>query len=156
MDDGRTGSPSPLLGVTSRTGQAVVVSVVSILVIVYVLVGGMKGTTRVQIVKGVVLIAGAFAMSALVQARYGFDFSALLGDVTARGGEDMPAPGKQYGATSLSRVDFLSLGLTLVPGTAGLPHVLVRFYTVPSAQEARRSVLWAIGLIGGFLWRSAP
>ncbi|MCS7482465.1 cation acetate symporter [Umezawaea endophytica] len=149
--NGAGGLVALLLGVTGQVGQAVVVSVVGVLMIVYVLVGGMKGTTWVQIIKAVMLIAGALVMSGWVLARYGFDFSALLGRVADRGGDAMLAPGKQYGATALSRVDFLSLGLTLVLGTAGLPHVLMRFYTVPSAREARRSVLWAIGLIGGFL-----
>ena len=59
-------------------------------------------------------------------------------------------PGLQYGATDTSKVDFLSLGLALVLGTAGLPHILMRFYTVPTAKEARRSVVWAIWLIGIF------
>ena len=65
-------------------------------------------------------------------------------------GEALIEPGKQYGATSMTRLNFLSLALALVLGTAGLPHVLMRFYTVPSAKEARRSVVWAIWLIGIF------
>ena len=60
------------------------------------------------------------------------------------------APGAQYGGSTTSKINFLSLGLALVLGTAGLPHVLMRFYTVPTAKEARRSVVWAIGLIGAF------
>lgn len=63
---------------------------------------------------------------------------------------DVLAPGAKYGATTLSKVDLISLGIALVLGTAGLPHVLMRFYTVPTAREARRSVVWAIGLIGAF------
>ena len=59
-------------------------------------------------------------------------------------------PGNQYGVSATSRLDFISLALALVLGTAGLPHVLMRFYTVPTAQEARRSVVWAIWLIGIF------
>ena len=62
----------------------------------------------------------------------------------------MLAPGLQYGATPTAKIDFISLGLALVLGTAGLPHVLMRFYTVPTAKEARRSVVWAIWLIGIF------
>src|SRR5699024_6260875 len=59
-------------------------------------------------------------------------------------------PGLQYGINTLTKLDFISLGLALVLGTAGLPHVLMRFYTVPTAKEARKSVVWAIWLIGGF------
>ena len=152
--NGAGGLVALLLGVTGSVGQAVVVSVVGALMIVYVLVGGMKGTTWVQIIKAVLLIASAVVMTAWVLGRYGFDFSALLGDVVRRGGptgEAMLSPGKQYGATAISRLDFLALGITLVLGTAGLPHILMRFYTVPDAKAARRSVVWAIGLIGTFL-----
>jgi len=59
-------------------------------------------------------------------------------------------PGKQYGKTGTTQLDFVSLALALVLGTAGLPHILMRFYTVPTAKEARRSVVWAIWLIGIF------
>ena len=62
----------------------------------------------------------------------------------------MLAPGAQYGASLTSQINFISLALALVLGTAGLPHVLMRFYTVPTAKEARRSVVWAIALIGAF------
>ena len=88
-----------------------------------------------------------------VLATYGFNFSALLGDAVAKGGTagaKLLAPGAQYGKSGLTKLDFISLALALVLGTAGLPHVLMRFYTVPSAKEARRSVQWAIGLIGVF------
>jgi cation/acetate symporter len=77
----------------------------------------------------------------------------VLGDAVAQGGkagETLLNPGKQYGKTGLSKIDFLSLALALVLGTAGLPHILMRFYTVPSAKEARKSVVWAIWLIGLF------
>jgi cation/acetate symporter len=63
---------------------------------------------------------------------------------------DLLAPGAQYGASPTSQINFISLALALVLGTAGLPHVLMRFYTVPTAKEARRSVVWAIALIGAF------
>src|SRR5207253_9890024 len=65
-------------------------------------------------------------------------------------GEALIAPGKQYGLTGTTKLDFISLSMALVLGTAGLPHVLMRFYTVPTAKEARRSVVWAIWLIGIF------
>ena len=83
----------------------------------------------------------------------GFNLSALLGDAAAASpkGEAVLNPGLQYGATPTAKIDFISLGLALVLGTAGLPHILMRFYTVPtSAKEARRSVVWAIWLIGLF------
>ena len=152
--NGAGGLVALLLGVTGSAGQAVVVAVVGALMVVYVLIGGMKGTTWVQIVKAVLLLIGACGMTVWVLARFGFDFSALLHAAVERGGsggEALLGPGKQYGATGLSRVDFLSLGITLVLGTAGLPHVLMRFYTVPDSGAARRSVAWAIGLIGVFL-----
>jgi len=151
--NGAGGLVALLLGVTSAAGQAVVVAVVGVIMLIYVLVGGMKGTTWVQIIKAVLLILGAFVMTVWVLGRYGFNLSTLLGDAVAHGGktgEALLGPGKQYGATSTSQLDFLSLGLALVLGTAGLPHVLMRFYTVPSAKEARRSVVWAIVLIGIF------
>ena len=111
----------------------------------------MKGTTWVQIVKAILLIAGAFAMTIWVLALNGFNLSTLLSsavDNAAEGvGEAVLNPGLQYGENPL---DFISLALALVLGTAGLPHVLMRFYTVPTAKEARRSVVWAIWLIGAF------
>ncbi|WP_442928256.1 solute symporter family protein [Microbacterium sp. USHLN186] len=140
---------SLLLGVDSKLGQSVVIAVVGVLMIVYVLIGGMKGTTWVQIVKAVLLIAGAIAMTIWVMALHGFSLNALLEDAVAASpaGDKILGPGLKYGANPL---DFLSLGMALVLGTAGLPHVLMRFYTVPTAKEARRSVVWAIWLIGLF------
>jgi cation/acetate symporter len=136
----------------NRFGQSVVIAVVGILMIVYVLVGGMKGTTYVQMIKAVLLIIGAAVMTFWVLGMVGFNLSTLLGDAAAASpkGEAMLAPGLQYGATPTAKIDFISLGLALVLGTAGLPHILMRFYTVPTAQEARRSVVWAIWLIGLF------
>ena len=142
---------SLLLGIDDRMGQSLVIVVVGILMIVYVLIGGMKGTTWVQIIKAILLIAGAFIMTIMVLAQFGFNFSALLGAaVESAGTTDILNPGMQYGKSDTSKLDFISLALALVLGTAGLPHVLMRFYTVPTAKEARRSVVWAIWLIGGF------
>jgi cation/acetate symporter len=137
---------------SNRFGQSIVIAVVGVLMIVYVLVGGMKGTTYVQMIKAVLLIIGAAVMTFWVLGMVGFNVSALLGDAAAASpkGEAMLAPGLQYGATPTAKIDFISLGLALVLGTAGLPHILMRFYTVPTAQEARRSVVWAIWLIGVF------
>lgn len=146
---GAGGLVSLLMGIDGKVGQSLVVAVVGALMIIYVLVGGMKGTTWVQIVKAVLLILGAFAMTIWVLALNGFNFSSLLASAVNNSGvgEVILEPGQKYGENPL---DFISLALALVLGTAGLPHVLMRFYTVPSAKEARRSVVWAIWLIGGF------
>jgi cation/acetate symporter len=145
-------------------GQSIAIAAVGLLMIVYVLVGGMKGTTWVQIIKAVLLLVGAAVLTTWVLGYFGFNLSALLGRAVERNqsvlppgadtatelGERLLIPGLQYGSDTLSKVDFLSLGLALVLGTAGLPHILMRFYTVPNAREARRSVVWAIWLIGIF------
>ncbi len=146
---GAGGLVSLLLGIDGRLGQSIVIAVVGVLMIVYVLIGGMKGTTWVQIVKAFLLIGGAIAMTIWVLAINGFSLNTLLEAAVANSdkGDAILAPGLQYGANPW---DFVSLGMALVLGTAGLPHVLMRFYTVPTAKEARRSVVWAIWLIGGF------
>ncbi|ANS26044.1 cation acetate symporter [Rhodococcus opacus] len=156
---GAGGLVALLLNIDGKVGQGVVVAVVGVLMIVYVLVGGMKGTTYVQMVKAVLLVAGAGIMFFLVLFAVRGNFSQLLADAQATvagstneaiAGRDILAPGAKYGISSMSKLDFISLGIALVLGTAGLPHVLMRFYTVPTAKEARRSVTWAIGLIGAF------
>jgi cation/acetate symporter len=156
---GAGGLVALLLDVHGRLGQAIVIAAVGILMIVYVLVGGMKGTTWVQIIKAVLLIGGAAVMTTMVLAKFGFNFSDILGsaqaavhEATTKGvaARDVLAPGAQYGGSPTSKINFISLALALVLGTAGLPHVLMRFYTVPTAKDARRSVVWAIGLIGVF------
>jgi len=148
---GAGGLVSLLLGIDDRIGQSIVVAVVGVLMIVYVLVGGMKGTTWVQIVKAFLLIGGAIVMTIWVLAINGFNINTLLGAAVDASTTTPPdailAPGLQYGANPW---DFISLAIALVLGTAGLPHVLMRFYTVPTAKEARRSVVWAIWLIGLF------
>jgi cation/acetate symporter len=134
--------------VTDRVGQGMVIAVVGGLMIVYVLVGGMKGTTYVQIIKAVLLVVGAAVTTAWVLGIFGLDLAALLDRAAARSpkGAAVLRPGLQY----TNPVDFVSLALALVLGTAGLPHILMRFYTVPSGREARRSVVCAIWLIGVF------
>ena len=148
---GAGGLVSLLLGINDKLGQSVVVVVVGALMIMYVLIGGMKGTTWVQIIKAFLLIIGALGMTIWVLAINGFNFSALLDSAVAasisKPAEAILVPGLKYGHNPL---DFISLAIALVLGTAGLPHVLMRFYTVPSAKEARRSVVWAIWLIGAF------
>jgi cation/acetate symporter len=150
---GAGGLVALLLGIKTKSGQGVVIALVGIVMIAYVLIGGMKGTTWVQIIKATLLIVGAVVMAVWVLSRTGFNLSTLLGEAVekaGKGGEALLDPGKQYGKTDTTKLDFLSLALALVLGTAGLPHVLMRFYTVPSAREARRSVVWAIWLIGFF------
>ncbi|WP_409496412.1 cation acetate symporter [Amycolatopsis sp. cmx-11-12] len=150
---GAGGLVALLLGIESKAGQAAIIVIVGIIMIAYVLIGGMKGTTWVQIIKAALLIVGALAMTLWVLGMYGFNLSALLQgavDKAGKAGEALLGPGNQYGKTGTTKLDFLSLGIALVLGTAGLPHVLMRFYTVPTAKEARRSVVWAIGLIGVF------
>ncbi|RLP70134.1 cation acetate symporter [Mycetocola reblochoni] len=147
---GAGGLVSLLLGINDRLGQSLVISIVGALMIVYVLIGGMKGTTWVQIIKACLLIAGAGVMTVWVLALNGFNLSELFARAAEAGGAELLAPGNQYGVSEASRLDFVSLALALVLGTAGLPHVLMRFYTVPTAKEARRSVVWAIWLIGVF------
>ncbi|GDY31516.1 solute symporter family protein [Gandjariella thermophila] len=150
---GAGGLVALLLNVKDKTGQAVVIAVVGVVMIAYVLIGGMRGTTWVQIVKAVLLIAGAAVMTLWVLGKYGMNFSHLLDGAIRRSGsvgDKVLAPGLQYGKTETTKLDFVSLAIALVLGTAGLPHVLMRFYTVPSAREARRSVVWAIVVIGLF------
>ena len=156
---GAGGLVALLLDIKGRSGQSVVIAVVGVLMIVYVLIGGMRGTTWVQIIKAVLLISGAAIMTVMVLAKFGMDFSSILGSAqsaisgsanAAVANRDVLAPGAQYGGSTTSKLNLLSLGLALVLGTAGLPHVLMRFYTVPTAKEARRSVVWAIALIGAF------
>ncbi|WNG80753.1 cation acetate symporter [Mycobacterium sp. ITM-2016-00316] len=156
---GAGGLVALLMNINSRTGQSIVIAVVGLLMIVYVLVGGMKGTTWVQIIKAVLLIAGAGIMTVMVLAKFGMNFSEILGSAQAAisgattegvASRDVLAPGAQYGGSLTSQINFISLALALVLGTAGLPHVLMRFYTVPTAKEARKSVVWAIALIGAF------
>ena len=141
-----------LLGVTSEGLKAVTIVAVGALMIIYVTLGGMKGTTWVQIVKAVLLMLGSLLITILVLAQFGFNLSELLGAAAERSGkgEAFLQPGLRYGTDLVGKIDFLSLGLALVLGTAGLPHILIRFYTTPTARAARKSVLWAIGLIGSF------
>lgn len=148
---GAGGLVALLLGITDKLGQSLVITVVGVVMILYVLVGGMKGTTWVQIIKAVLLIAGAGVMTVWVLALNSFSFTAVL-DAAVNNPENangaaILVPGLQYGSNP---IDFVSLAIALVLGTAGLPHVLMRFYTVPTAREARRSVVWAIWLIGLF------
>jgi cation/acetate symporter len=144
------------------------VIVVGILMLGYVLFGGMVATTWVQIIKAILLVTASILLVMFVWAPYGFSLpgflqaavgdpkiqaqtALLLGDAAknmtpAELGQRFLEPGLYFKAP----IDQISLGLALVFGTAGLPHILMRFFTVPTAQEARKSVIWAMAIIGGF------
>ncbi|MFJ5114861.1 cation acetate symporter [Streptomyces sp. NPDC088551] len=141
-----------LLGGTGGAARTWTVIGVGALMVVHVSLGGMRATTWIQIVKAVLLMGGAIALTVLVLVRFHGNVNDLLNTAAARSGhgEDFLAPGLRYGGDWTARIDFISLGLALVLGTAGLPHILSRFHTVPTALAARRSVIWSIGLIGGF------
>ncbi|MEW2070268.1 cation acetate symporter [Streptomyces sp. NPDC007346] len=143
---------SLLLGITSDFGKIVIVALVGVLMILYVTIGGMKGTTWVQMVKAVLLIAGTLLITFLILLKFNFNISDLLGTAASNSGKGAAflEPGLKYGVDGISKLDFISLGIALVLGTAGLPHILIRFYTVPTAKAARKSVNWAIGIIGAF------
>ena len=153
-----------LIGINYETS----VICVGVLMLAYVLFGGMVATTWVQIIKAVLLVAASLLIVALVWAPYGFSLPGFLADVAAdhevqaRVATLLGDPAKSMSSAELGQrflepglylkapVDQISLGMALVFGTAGLPHILMRFFTVSSAQQARRSVLWAMGIIGGF------
>jgi len=139
-----------LLGIDGEWAIRLTIVVVGLLMIFYVVVGGMKGTTWVQIVKAVLLMTGTVLITLLVLAKFDFNLSELLGAAAQNTGKGSAflEPGLKYGISTTSKIDFVSLALALVLGTAGLPHILIRFYTVPTARDARTSVNWAIGLIG--------
>ncbi|MFC7306716.1 cation acetate symporter [Streptomyces monticola] len=143
---------SLLLGITTDAGKIGIVALVGVLMIVYVTIGGMKGTTWVQMVKAVLLIGGTLLITFLILLKFNFNVSDLLGTAASNSGKGSAflEPGLKYGLTATSKLDFISLGIALVLGTAGLPHILIRFYTVPTAKAARKSVNWAIGIIGAF------
>ncbi|MER6977047.1 solute symporter family protein [Streptomyces carpinensis] len=141
-----------LLGRSGGAAQAWTVIGVGALMVIYVSLGGMRATTWIQIVKAVVLLGGTVVLTVLVMARFHGDLDRLLLAAAGRSGhaDAFLAPGLKYGGDWTARLDFISLGLALVLGTGGLPHILSRFYTVPTARAARRSAIWSIGLIGGF------
>lgn len=119
---------------------------VGLLMILYVVFGGMLATTWVQIIKAFLLIVGAIVLFILVLSQFSFDIGHMFEKVSSMYGEDILQPGVLF----KNPIDFISLMLALVLGTAGLPHVLIRFYTVPNAKEARKSVVWAMWIIGAF------
>ena len=141
---------------------------VGVLMLSYVLFGGMVATTWVQIIKAFLLVGASLLIVMLVWAPYGFSLPAFLADVVAdpkvqarvttvlgdaAGSLSAAELGQRFlepGLYFKAPVDQISLGMALVLGTAGLPHILMRFFTVRTAQQARRSVVWAMVIIGGF------
>ena len=126
----------------------VAVVIVGILMVLYVLFGGMLATTWVQIIKAILLLAGATFMAVMVMKHVGFNFNTLFKEAVAvhKNGIAIMSPG---GLVS-DPISALSLGLALMFGTAGLPHIIMRFFTVSDAKEARKSVFYATGFIGYF------
>ena len=126
--------------------------------IVYVVFGGMLATTWVQIIKAILLMGGTILLSLLVLAHFGWSLGNFFDAATRVVYHDKGTlvtknflePGLRYTAANHGALDLISLGMALVFGTAGLPHILVRFYTVPDAKTARVSVVWAMVLIGSF------
>lgn len=124
----------------------IAVIIVGLIMIAYVLFGGMLATTWVQIIKAVLLIAGATFLVLLTLAKFGFNPIELFKQATEKYGDAVLSPG----GFVTNPLDAISLGLALILGTAGLPHILMRFFTVPDAKQARKSVFVATGLIGYF------
>ncbi|KAF0215836.1 MAG: cation/acetate [Geobacteraceae bacterium] len=153
-----------LIGVPYKTA----IIGVGILMVGYVVFGGMTATTWVQIIKAGLLMSGAFLLSVLVGLKAGFNpfqfFADIVGSVNIQEHvqkvvlkEPVAVPGFDYGQRFLepglflkNPLDQISLGMALVLGTAGMPHILMRFFTVPTAQAARKSVIIAMFIIGGF------
>lgn len=124
------------------------VLIVGVLMTVYVVFGGMTATSWVQIVKAILLMLGTFIISVMVFAKFGFSFTEMFNQVKNATplGESFLNPGNKF----KDPLDTISLNLALVLGTAGLPHILIRFFTVKDAPTARKSVVYATWLIGAF------
>ena len=124
------------------------VTVVGILMMVYVTFGGMTATTWVQIIKACLLLGGGISLMLLTLAQFGWSFENLFTKAieSHKAGEKLMIPG----SLMADPISALSLSLGLLFGTAGLPHIMMRFFTVPNAKEARKSVFYATGFIGLF------
>ncbi|MDQ2799004.1 MAG: cation acetate symporter, partial [Armatimonadota bacterium] len=122
--------------------------IVGVLMTIYVVFGGMRATSWVQIIKAMLLIGGTLILSLLVFAHYGFNLFTMFDHMRTATplGEKFLQPGNKY----KDPLDTISLTMALVLGTAGLPHILIRFFTVKDAQTARKSVVTATWLIGLF------
>jgi len=141
----------------------IAVVIVGALMMVYVLFGGMTATTWVQIIKAIMLLAGASFMAFMVLLKFGFSPEAMFAeavriktDISAKGGKDAATAAKEGfsimgpGGFVKDPISAISFGMALMFGTAGLPHILMRFFTVPNAKEARKSVGWATTWIAYF------
>jgi cation/acetate symporter len=137
-----------LIGLLLGLPYALSVVIIGVLMTVYIVAGGMIATTWIQIVKAVLLIAGAFSLSVIVLGNFGFNPVALFNEVQSQLGTEMvqPPPPSDF----LTGIDVISLNIALVLGTAGLPHILIRFLTVPDAKTARSSIVTATWIIGLF------
>ena len=124
----------------------VAVFIVGILMILYVTFGGMLATTWVQIIKAFLLLSGATFMAVAVMAHYNFNFGSLFAHAVELKDVSIMAPGKLVS----DPISAISLAVALIFGVAGLPHILMRFFTVADAKEARKSVFYATGFIGYF------
>ena len=124
----------------------IAVILVGVLMILYVTFGGMLATTWVQIIKAFLLLSGATFMAFAVMSHYDYSFSSLFSHATELKGIEIMSPG---GLVS-DPISAISLAVALMFGTAGLPHILMRFFTVSDAKEARKSVFYATGFIGYF------
>jgi len=136
-----------------HVGYTFAIVIVGVLMMVYVLFGGMLATTWVQIIKAGLLLATSIALTLLVLGHYGWAFGNFFHDAATTKLEGATVNLLQPGLLFRGRdgsLDMISLGLALILGTAGLPHILMRFFTVPTAKAARTSVAWAMGLIGVF------
>jgi cation/acetate symporter len=133
-----------LFGLDYRTA----VVVVGLLMLVYVIFGGMLATTWVQITKAVLLLAGGTTLMLMALSRFGFSFETLAAQAVAVHASGVQIMGP--GTLLADPINAVSLSLGLVFGIAGLPHILMRFFTVPNAKEARKSVLFATVFIGFF------
>ncbi|MBB3104120.1 cation acetate symporter [Azomonas macrocytogenes] len=126
----------------------VAVVLVGVLMVMYVLFGGMLATTWVQIIKAILLLSGASFMAFMVMKHVGFDFGELFAQAVSIHSKGMAI--MSPGGLVSDPISAISLGLALMFGTAGLPHILMRFFTVSDAKEARKSVFYATGFIGYF------
>ena len=126
----------------------VAVVIVGVLMTIYVTFGGMLATTWVQLIKAILLLSGATLMAILVMVQFGFSFETMFAEAVKvhSKGEAIMAPGTLVS----DPISAISLGMALMFGTAGLPHILMRFFTVRDAVQARRSVFYATGFIGYF------
>jgi cation/acetate symporter len=137
-----------LIGLLLGLNYTLSVIVIGILMTIYIVAGGMIATTWIQIIKAILLIAGTLLLSIFVLARFGFNPLALFSQVESQiGFEALHPPAPTSLAASLS---VISLNIALVLGTAGLPHILIRFLTVPDARTARSSIVTATWIIGLF------